>query len=212
MIRRRLLIALIVGAFVAGAATFWPLLTEPLPHILLGFIAAGITFSVPLLTYVLRHDAQTTQKHVAGRDGDRAWYDVVVLAVGIASLAAVTVLLVGGQQKGAAAVANAAIGLFSVAVGWLSVHTMYTLRYARFYYSQPEAPIDFNNAEPPRFSDFAYLSFTLGMTYQVSDTNIHSGELRRIVLGHTLISYLFGTVVIAASINLLVGFGPLLPT
>ena len=60
-----------------------------------------------------------------------------------------TVLLVGGQQKGAAAVANAAIGLFSVAVWWLSVHTMYTLRYARFYYSQPEAPIDFNNAEPP---------------------------------------------------------------
>lgn len=54
-------------------------------------------------------------------------------------------------------------------------------------------------------SDFAYLAFTLGMTYQVSDTDLKTARLRRIVLFHTLLSYLFGTVIVAATINLVAG-------
>ena len=54
-------------------------------------------------------------------------------------------------------------------------------------------------------SDFAYLAFTLGMTYQVSDTALRTSQVRKIVLAHTLISYVFGAVIIAASINLLAG-------
>ena len=59
--------------------------------------------------------------------------------------------------------------------------------------------------KPPRLSDFAYLSFTLGMTYQVSDTDLKTPAVRRLVLRHTLLSYLFGTVIVAATINLVVG-------
>lgn len=204
-IRRRLLLALIVGAL----ATLVPLgpADAPLPRLLVGFIVAGAAFAGPLLAHLLGHDAPATRRRVAGRDGDVAWYDVVVIVVGIASLAGVAVLLIGGSSKGAAQVIDAIIGLVAVAVGWLCVHTVYVLRYARLYYATHNPPIDFNQKEDPTFSDFAYFSFGLGMAYQVSDTNLRSSDVRRVVLGHTVLAYLYGTVVIAASINLVAGIG-----
>ena len=62
-----------------------------------------------------------------------------------------------------------------------------------------------NNDERPCFSDFAYLAFTIGMTYQVSDTDLTTKGFRRLALRHALLSYLFGTVIIAATINLVAG-------
>lgn len=205
MIHRRLLVAVVVGV----AASFIPLgpAHGVAPHSLTGFIVGGIVFAVPLLVHVMGHDALATQRHVEGRDGDRAWYDVVVIIVGLASLAGVGILLIGGQSKGSASVIDAVIGLLAVAVGWLSIHTMYVLRYARLYYASKDPPVDFNMDADPAFSDFAYLAFTLGMTYQVSDTNISSSEVRRVILGQTLLAYVYGTVVIAATINLLAGLG-----
>jgi len=184
-----------------------------LTHSLAGFVVGGLVFSVPLLVHILRQDAASTQERVRGRDGDAAWYDVVVIVVGLASLAGVGILLVGGQSKGAAQVVEALVGVMVVAVGWLCVHTVYVLRYARLYYastsSSPDAhaPIDFNMEEAPSFSDFAYFSFNLGMAYQVSDTAVRSTQVRRVILGHCLLAYLYGTIVIASTINLVAGIG-----
>ena len=133
---------------------------------------------MPLLVHVLGHDAPATRAKVAGRDGDAAWYDVVVIIVGLASLCGVGVLLIGGQARGAPQVVEALIGAGAVAVGWLCVHTVYVLRYARVYYASPTPPIDFNQDEDPTFSDFAYFSFNLGMAYQVSDTDLKSSDVR----------------------------------
>jgi uncharacterized membrane protein len=205
-IRRRLAVAVLVGVLVGllvplGAAG------ELLTHALTGFVAGGLAFAVPLLVHVLGHDAPSTRARVEGRDGDAAWYDVVVITVGLASLAGVGILLVGGQVKGTAQVLDALVGVGAVAVGWLCVHTVYLLRYARVYYASPTPPIDFNQDEDPSFSDFAYFSFNLGMAYQVSDTALRSSEVRRVVLGHTLLAYLYGTIVIASTINLVAGIG-----
>jgi uncharacterized membrane protein len=95
----------------------------------------------------------------------------------------------------------------AVAVGWLCVHTLYVLRYARVYYASPIPPIDFNQDEDPAFSDFAYFSFNMGMAYQVSDTDLKTTAVRKVVLGHAMLAYLYGTVVIAATINLVAGLG-----
>jgi len=65
--------------------------------------------------------------------------------------------------------------------------------------------IDFNSEEPPSYRDFLYFSYNLGMTYQVSDTNVTSPVVRAIVLRHCLLSYAFGTVILATTINLVVG-------
>ncbi len=206
IIRRRLLVATVVGLLSGLLVPLSPS-DSPLVHGLAGFIVGGLAFALPLLAHALSHDAPSTRARAAGRDGDAAWYDVVVIVVGLASLAGVGVLLVGGQSTGTTRVGDALIGAGTVAVGWLCVHTVYVLRYARVYYASPTPPIDFNQDEDPTFADFAYFSFNLGMAYQVSDTDLRSTAIRRVVLGHTLLAYLYGTIVIAATINLLAGLG-----
>ncbi|MEO7753186.1 MAG: DUF1345 domain-containing protein [Terracoccus sp.] len=205
-IRRRLVVALAVG-LATGLLVPLGASASALTHTLVGFVFGGLAFAPPLLLRVLRHDAAATRKRVAGRDGDAAWYDVVVIVVGLASLGGVGVMLIGGSSGGGGQVLDALVGLGAVAVGWLCVHTVYLLRYARLYYASPSPPIDFNQDEDPTFSDFAYFSFNLGMAYQVSDTDLRSSAIRKVVLGHTLLAYVYGTVVIAASINLVAGIG-----
>ncbi len=85
---------------------------------------------------------------------------------------------------------------------WLSVHTVFTLLYARLYYGDEVGGIDFNEPDPPNYVDFAYLAFTIGMTFQVSDTNLTAKVIRRRALQHALVSYLFGAVIIALAINI----------
>jgi len=90
-------------------------------------------------------------------------------------------------------------------LSWAVVHTVYTLRYAAAYYGEPAGGIGFNGGEPPSYRDFAYLAFTIGMTFQVSDTALQTTALRRTALRHALLSYLFGTGILAVTINLVAG-------
>ena len=160
----------------------------------------------PLGHTILTEDPADTRSRMEGGDGERRLSDVVVVVVGLASLLGVGALLVGSRSNGDAKVTAAVVGLASVAVGWLCVQSIYTLRYARIYYSTNTPPIDFNDDEDPALSDFAYFSLNLGMTYQVSDTDVRTRSLRKVILAHTMLSYLYGTVVIATTVNLVAGF------
>ena len=95
--------------------------------------------------------------------------------------------------------------MLSVLLSWLVVHTVFTARYARIYYTGPDGGVDFHQDEPPCYSDFAYVAFTIGATFQVSDTDLTSNEMRRTVLRHMMVSYLFGAFIIAVTVNLLAG-------
>lgn len=90
-------------------------------------------------------------------------------------------------------------------MSWTVLHTVSLLHYARLYYTAPEGGVDFNSDEPPEYSDFAYLAFTIGMTCQVSDTNLTSEPMRRAALGHALLSFVFGTFILAMTINAVAG-------
>ena len=150
-------------------------------------------------------DAADTQAHAMTEDPGRQSTDVIIIAASVASLGAVVFLL---SQAGAGnRPLTAAIGLTSVGAAWIIVHTLYMLRYARLYYAPPHGGIDFNQDEPPAYRDFAYIAFTLGMTYQVSDTALRNSTMRATVLRHTLLSYVLGAVILAATINLVVGLG-----
>ncbi|KGN37778.1 DUF1345 domain-containing protein [Knoellia subterranea] len=170
------------------------------------YVFTGLAFVAPLARTILTEDPARTRERMSGGDGERDLSDVLVVAVGLISLLAVAVLLVGGRTSGDAKAMSAAVGLATVAVGWCCVHAIYTMRYARIYYASDEPPIDFNDDEDPALSDFAYFSFNLGMTYQVSDTDVKTRDLRKVILAHTLLSYLYGTVVIATTVNLVAGF------
>lgn len=203
--RTRLVIAAVAGVVAA--------LVIPVPSGagaamsgLIGWIVGSLGFSVPLLVHLFRQDVDATRTRVEGSDAGRSETDIIVLLASLASLGAIALMLVGGGSKPTTLNnIEALVTLLSVASAWLAIHTIFTLRYARHWFNAQPGCVDFNAKGEPRFSDFAYLSFTLGMTYQVSDTNLRTAEIRALVLRHTLLSYVFGTVVVASTINLVVG-------
>lgn len=153
-------------------------------------------------------DARVTAEHATREDPSRATVDLLTLLASVTSLAAVVVVLVQAHgAHGLDRVLLAGLAVISVALSWGLVHTLFALRYASLYYggSQPGG-IEFHQVEPPRYSDFAYLSFTLGMTFQVSDTDLQSSIMRGTAVRHGLLSYLFGSVILATLINLIASF------
>jgi uncharacterized membrane protein len=154
-------------------------------------------------------NATQTKQLAATEDPTQPSTDLLLLSAAIASLAAVgLVLVLASSASGVAKGALAGLAIVSVALAWLVVHTLFTLRYALLYYrAQPAGGVSFNQDEPPQYSDFAYLALTLGMTFQVSDTDLQSNAIRTTALRHALLSYLFGAVILATTINLIAGLG-----
>jgi uncharacterized membrane protein len=112
-----------------------------------------------------------------------------------------------GWESGTARLGLIAVATFMLVVSWTVVNTVFTLRYADIFYSSPVGGIGFGDdgSEPPSYRDFAYVAFTIGMTYQVSDTTLRDRRFRRAVLNHALLAYVFGVVIVATSINLIAG-------
>jgi uncharacterized membrane protein len=196
---------LVVGAsgVCVGVLAAW------LGHPGLALLAAWDTAAALLLAWVWsdisRLDQEQTCRLASLEDAGRTLSDGVLLTASVASLAAVGQLLFHQASGGISEAARAAVGVVSVVLSWGVVHTVYTLRYARLYYDEPVGGVDFNEEEPPSYLDFAYLAFTIGMTFQVSDTNVRTKDFRAAALGHALWSYLFGTAIIAVTVNLLAG-------
>ncbi len=150
----------------------------------------------------LRLTPAETKESALRQDPSLPLSDLMVLTAGVAVLAAVALLLErAGSTTGGTKAYLIALGVLSVALSWALVHTTFTLRYARVYYGVPEGGIDFNEDEPPTYLDFAYLAVTIGMTFQVSDTNLTSKPMRRVALIHALLSYVFGAVIVGLVIN-----------
>ncbi|MCU1690896.1 MAG: hypothetical protein JWN61_1248 [Pseudonocardiales bacterium] len=169
----------------------------------IGWDVAAVVFVVSLWLAVGRMDPDGTRSHATAEDPSRGATDLIVLLASVFSLVAVAMVLVqAGSTSGAER--NALVGLAagSVVLSWLAIHTLFMLRYARLYYGDTPGGVDFNQTQPPRYIDFAYLAFSLGMTYQVSDTDLQTTEIRSTALRHALLSYLFGAVILATAISL----------
>lgn len=191
-----LLITLVIGRLIAW--TYAPLA---------GWDVAAIVFLVWVWASIHGRDAQSTANLAVREDPGRAKTDLLLLLASVVSLAAVGVLLSqSGSTEYSAKVLVAGLGMVSVVISWALVHTLYTLRYARMFYLS-QGGIDFHSDEPPRYSDFAYVAFTIGMTFQVSDDDFTANEFRRVGLFHALLSFLFGAVILASTINLIGGLG-----
>jgi uncharacterized membrane protein len=150
-------------------------------------------------------DAEATSR-VAGReDPTRPVADLVLLSAAVATLAGVGILVAQSHSaSGSRQNVEVGVAVGSIVVSWLLVHTIFTLKYARLYYGPltPEGGVEFEDQVRPPYTDFAYLAFTIGMTFQVSDTDLQTPQFRALALRHALLSYLFGAVILAATINL----------
>jgi uncharacterized membrane protein len=198
----RVVVAAAIGVVAAAVtAVAWRVSVAPS----LGWAVAAGFYVMWNLLILVPMDADTTAAHATREDPSRRVAHVLVLLASLASLLAVAVLLSRGASRGTAQDVTDALAVCCVAASWLLIHTVFMLSYARVYYGDPVGGIDFNQQAPPRYLDFAYLAFTLGMTYQVSDTNLQTTQLRAMALAHSLLSFLFGAVILGTTVNLVAG-------
>ncbi|NEN06407.1 DUF1345 domain-containing protein [Diaminobutyricibacter tongyongensis] len=196
-------IAFVVGIIVAvlvGMSTKWTY------AVVAGWAAACVIYIVWVWAVVWGYDPASTKAHALREDPGRGLSDVLLLVASVASVVAIVFILVQahllhGFERGVLAL----LAVLSVSLSWILIHTLFMLRYAQLYFVDDSRPIDFNQKATPQYSDFAYLSFTLGMTFQVSDTNVSDVRIRKTILRHSLLSYVFGTVILATTVNLVAG-------
>ena len=202
--RRRLAASLAPGIVIGLVLGFS---TRQIPAAVLGgWDLSALTFLVWTWRAVWSLDEKASREHAEREDPTQRLADLILLAAAVVSLAAVSVVLAVGQSdKGAPLVENLALAAGSVVCSWAVVHTVFALKYARLYFEGADGGIDFHGDQPPTYVDFAYLAFTVGMTFQVSDTEINARVIRATVLRQSLLAYLFGAVILAATINLLAG-------
>ena len=203
---RRLTIAAVIGLVaVALAAPFvrWEV------AVLVGWDGAALAFLGSVWPTIVRTDAAGTGAHATRADMTRDTARLLLLTAAAASLASVVFALhLAGLEEGAERGALVAIAAVTVIVSWVVVNTVFTMRYAEDYYRGPAMGIDFGGAPPddlPDYRDFAYVAFTVGMTYQVSDTNLRNRRIRRSVLFHAFLSYIYGVVIVASGVNIVAG-------
>jgi uncharacterized membrane protein len=147
-------------------------------------------------------DASQARAHAQSEDLSRPAADVLVLGACSASLVAIGFTLMrAGNHTGSDKALLILLAIVVVALSWGTIHTIYAVRYGDLYYGSPVGGIDFNEDESPDYRDFAYLAFTIGMTFQVSDTSLTGKPMRRVALRHALLSFLFGAVILALAIN-----------
>ncbi len=208
--RTRLLVALLTGT------TVFLLLPPHLfigTRLLLGWNSGVICFLV--LAYRMIAMATPEETHQSAMRQDQSGVTIlvlVVLAAG-ASLFAIGFLL--NHAKGLPADRRTWLILLSgiaVVSSWLLTHIMFTFHYAHRYYGDIEAPwgeadegLSFPGGEQPNYLDFLYFAFVIAMTSQVSDVQITSRRMRRLVWIHSLLSFAFYTVILALTINIVAG-------
>lgn len=202
--KKRLVVALAGGVIIAlvvilnGAATFAPLVA---------WDTVAIIYIGSLWTAIWGMDAPETKSHASTEDPGRGVTNILLISSSIASLIAVGFMIMqASSSSGVGKALEVALALLSVIISWAVVHTIYSLKYGDLYYSKPEGGVDFSEG-PPKYTDFAYLAFTIGMTFQVSDTTLKTQAMRKTALKHALLSYLFGAVIIATTINTLASLG-----
>lgn len=203
-LRRRVLtsvgLGVVVGCVVAAFAP-WQL------AVLLGWCAVAGSIVTRVWTRVRSFTPEQTRELATREDDSRASSEILLLGAALASLGGAAAGLLKAHQSDAPmeALLTGAVVL-TVALSWALVHTVFALRYAHQFYDPTEVGhIDFKSGPgyEPDYGDFAYVAFTVGMTFQVSDTDVGSRLTRRTVLEHALMSYLFGAVIVALMVNVI---------
>lgn len=193
-----------VGVLVGGVAAF---LVPWQAAVLAGWDVASLVLIAWVGLATHRLDAARTAALATREDDSRAATRLTLVAAAVVSLFGVAAALVkAGQVRGGVEIALTVQSVVTVLSGWVLVHLVFMLRYAHLYYEGTPGGIVFHGDDPPDYGDFAYLSFTIGMTYQVSDNDLTSRRIRRVLLRHALLSYFFGTIIVALTINVLAGF------
>jgi uncharacterized membrane protein len=196
---RALIVVAPLGVLAGVALTFaapWEV------AVLTGWDIMALLLLLRIRGVVWNMSARDTARLARIEDPSRGLADSVLVIASVMCIVGVGYTLrMAGQSHGFTEVGLTAIAVISLICSWLIVHVVFMLRYARLYYSDHDGGIEFNEDGAPQYTDFAYFAFTIGMTFQVSDTNIEEKTIRKSALHHALLSYLFGAVILAMVVN-----------
>ncbi|HUX93519.1 MAG TPA: DUF1345 domain-containing protein [Ignavibacteriaceae bacterium] len=163
---------------------------------------------ISISTTEIHQIRQTAKK----QDSSRTTIFAFVIIAACMSLFAVGFVLVSGKGlPGSILTLHILLAVVSVVCSWFLIHTLFALRYAHIYYGDKnirdkkdnDGGLDFPEEKEPGYMDFAYFSFVVGMTCQVSDVQVTSKRMRRLVLLHGILSFAFNTAILALIINII---------
>jgi uncharacterized membrane protein len=132
---------------------------------------------------------------------------IVTLAAALSLVAIVEPLATMKQVTGAQRAAHFALAAVTLVNSWVLVPTMFATRYADMFYSvnEEKRPLHFPETPMPVFWDFAYFSFTIAAACQTADVATMDAGVRKVVIVHTLISFLFNASILGFAINVTAG-------
>jgi|SRR3954447_4498545 uncharacterized membrane protein len=194
-----LLVSLLAGGIVGGITV--PLLGWATAA-LVAWVAVALVFLIWTWAALWSLGTEDIAWAAAREDGSRPVRDLALIAISVGTLMAVAVAIFRARENPPLRVV---LGVTCIAASWLVLNTVFTLRYARLYYLDPRGGVDFNQEDDPTFPDFAYLAFTIGMCFQVSDTSLQKTAVRATALRHALTSFVFDVVIIAVTVNVIAG-------
>jgi uncharacterized membrane protein len=175
---------------------------------------AASVFSVTYLALTLHDTPTLTPSYLRQHAGDEDAPPFVVFLLTLGVVVYVTIALFLVVNDASPSVPRLSLGAVSVVLVWLMIHVMWGMHYAWEFYSTADdkrrkqaGGLEFPGEDEPDGSDFIYFSMVVAMSAQTSDTDVTSHAMRRIVTGHSLFSYLFNTVMIAAAVNIVVSVG-----
>jgi uncharacterized membrane protein len=182
-------------------------------RLLAAFDLAAFAFLAAI--WIMMARATTAGMRQRARREDESRYVVLALSAATAAavLLAIALELHGiRDQPPAAAGARVALATIAILLAWFFMNTMFALHYAHYFYGDAAGATDsevrglaFPGGGAPDYWDFLYFSFTIGMTFQVSDVQITDPAVRRVALAHAIASFFFATGILAMSINLVSG-------
>ena len=208
---------LIIGWRLAVAAPLglavYLLLPDRLPPAIRGSIGwdAGIVLFFVLTIIVIGEGGVARLRRRASLSDSHLW---ITLSIVVIAAAASFTSLAFVLQKPADAATGFLVGRIVVAattlvLSWSLVHTMFAIRYAHYFYADPDADgvhrggLEFPGRTQPDFWDFMYYAFVVGMTCQVSDVQVTSRAMRRLTLAHGVLAFFFNAGVLALAVNML---------
>ena len=180
---------------------------------LITWIAVAMSIIILDWIVILSAHPKDIRKVASLEDSSRLTIFLFVLVASLASLIAMYLLLKSTKGESEETVTGYIfLAMTAVVVSWWLVHTVFTMRYAHLFYTvtdghrTPTGGLGFpGDDKEPDYLDFVYFSFVIGMTFQVSDVEISSKQIRRLAWAHGLIAFAFNTAIVALSINVISG-------
>jgi len=208
-IRPRGAIALVIGIIAALVA---PGSLRPVVRVILGWDIAVWSYLV-LLWWLMARAPQDMVREIAIREDETATTVLLVVCLAaIASIAAIVLELATVKELWAGAgLAHLAFTAATLFGAWFLIPTLFTLHYARLFYSQSQSGADDpvlgfpDSALEPNYWDFLYFSFTIAVTSQTSDVTLRSRSIRKAVLAQSVLSFYFNIAVLGLCVNVAAG-------